>query len=45
VENLYLNTGHFRNGLLLAPASARLMADLILGRESEFDPRPYAINL
>jgi glycine oxidase len=44
VENLYLNTGHFRNGLLLAPASARLMADLILGRESEFDPRPYAIN-
>jgi glycine oxidase len=44
VENLYLNTGHFRNGLLLAPASARLLADLMLARESEFDPRPYAIN-
>jgi glycine oxidase len=44
MENLYLNTGHFRNGLLLAPASARLLADLILARESEFDPRPYAIS-
>jgi glycine oxidase len=45
MENLYLNTGHFRNGLLLAPASARLLADLMLARKSEFDPRPYAINL
>lgn len=44
VRGLYLNTGHFRNGLLLAPASARLVADLILGRESEIDPLPYALS-
>jgi glycine oxidase len=40
-ENLYINAGQFRNGLVLAPASARLLADLILGREPLLDPRPY----
>lgn len=43
IEGLFLNAGHFRNGLLLAPASARLLADLILGRRGEFDPHPYAL--
>ncbi|MGK7909277.1 MAG: glycine oxidase ThiO [Synechococcus sp.] len=28
--NLYLATGHHRNGILLVPATARIMADLIL---------------
>lgn len=28
-KNLYLNTGHFRYGLTMAPASAKLIADLI----------------
>lgn len=40
-ENLYINAGQFRNGLVLAPASARLLADLILGREPLLDPKPY----
>lgn len=31
INNLYLNTGHFRYGLTMAPASARLVADLISG--------------
>lgn len=44
IRGLFLNAGHFRNGLLLAPASASLMADLILGRKSEFNPRPYEIS-
>ncbi len=35
-ENLFLATGHFRNGILLAPITARLMADLIL--EQKTDP-------
>lgn len=39
--NLWLNTGHFRNGLVLAPASARLLADLMLARPTGLDPRPY----
>lgn len=34
-ENLVLATGHYRNGILLAPATAKLIADLI---EGESDP-------
>jgi glycine oxidase len=30
IEGLYLATGHFRHGILLAPITARLMAELIL---------------
>jgi len=40
-RNLYVNAGQFRNGLVLAPASARLMADLLLGRKPVVDPLPY----
>nr|WP_026088701.1 glycine oxidase ThiO [Pseudomonas chengduensis] len=39
---LWLNCGHFRNGLVLAPASCLLLADLMLGREPIIDPAPYA---
>ena len=35
-ENLFLATGHYRNGVLLAPITATLMADLIL--EDKSDP-------
>ncbi|MCY1294813.1 Glycine oxidase [compost metagenome] len=41
-EGLWLNCGHYRNGLVLAPASCRLLADLLLGREPIIDPAPYA---
>lgn len=41
-EGLWLNCGHFRNGLVLAPASCRLLTDLVLGRPTEIDPSPYA---
>jgi glycine oxidase len=40
-SNLYVNAGHFRNGLVLAPASARLLADILLGRPLSVDPEPY----
>ena len=33
-ENLTLATGHYRNGILLAPATAVLLADLILQQKS-----------
>ncbi|MDH1262342.1 glycine oxidase ThiO [Pseudomonas sp. GD03944] len=39
---LWLNCGHYRNGLVLAPASCRLLADLMLGRTPIIDPMPYA---
>ncbi|MCY1295071.1 Glycine oxidase [compost metagenome] len=41
-DGLWLNCGHYRNGLVLAPASCRLLADLMLGREPIIDPVPYA---
>lgn len=34
-ENLFLATGHYRNGILLAPITARLIADLILEQKSD----------
>ncbi|MDH4561494.1 MULTISPECIES: glycine oxidase ThiO [unclassified Pseudomonas] len=42
VDGLWLNCGHYRNGLVLAPASCQLLADLLLGREPVIDPQPYA---
>jgi glycine oxidase len=42
ISGLYINTGHFRNGVVLGPASARLLADILLGREPILDPTPYA---
>lgn len=41
-EGLWLNCGHYRNGLVLAPASCQLLADLMLGREPIVNPTPYA---
>jgi glycine oxidase ThiO len=42
LTGLFINSGHFRNGVVMAPASARLLADLMLGREPILDPAPYA---
>lgn len=41
LSGLFVNAGHFRNGIVLGPASARLAADLVLGREPIVDPAPY----
>jgi glycine oxidase len=37
IENLFINSGHYRYGVTLAPASAQALADLMLGRDSRFD--------
>jgi len=44
IAGLYCNAGHFRNGLVLAPASARLLADLALERAPIVPPGPYALE-
>ncbi len=44
ITNLSINAGHFRNGLAMAPASAQLLADLILDRPTSVDPEPYRLN-
>nr|WP_314487819.1 glycine oxidase ThiO [uncultured Pseudomonas sp.] len=41
-EGLWLNCGHFRNGLVLAPASCQLFCDLLTGEPPIIDPAPYA---
>lgn len=41
---LYLNSGHYRNGVILGPASARLMADIVLEREQILDSTPYGLD-
>lgn len=42
--NLYINAGQFRNGLVLAPASTRLLADILLQRDTIIPAEPYAVN-
>ena len=41
IENLYANTGHFRYGVTMAPASARLLADLIADRHTALNVMNY----
>ncbi len=43
-DNLSLNAGHFRNGLVMGPASAQLLSDILLARPPAFDPAPYQLT-
>jgi glycine oxidase len=38
----YVATGHFRDGILLAPITAKVMADVISGVEPEYDLTPFS---
>ena len=44
LENLYVNAGHFRNGVVLAPASCQLMSQIMLGQTTSFNPEDYALT-
>lgn len=44
LENLYLATGHFRNGILLAPITARVMTELMLAGRSSIDLTPFRLD-
>ncbi len=44
VKGLFYATGHYRNGILLAPATARAVAALVLGRRTSYDLRPFAVE-
>jgi glycine oxidase len=41
---VWINTGHYRNGLVCAPASARLVAQLICAERPDDDPEPYSVS-
>lgn len=43
IENLYINTGHYRNGVVLGPASAKLLAEIVLQEKTSVDEKPYQI--
>jgi len=40
-SNVYVNAGHYRNGLVLAPASAELLVAQLTGAATELDPAAY----
>lgn len=42
IPGTYIATGHFRNGILLAPITAALMVDLIQERPTKTDLRPFS---
>jgi len=44
MSGVYVNAGHFRNGLVLAPASVRLMTSLMLDEAPPVDPQPYDLS-
>ena len=44
LPGLFLATGHFRNGILLAPLTARLMAQAVLGEPPDVDLEPFRFN-
>jgi glycine oxidase len=42
IPRVFVATGHFRNGILLAPVTAQIMADLVSGRQSPLDIRAFS---
>lgn len=44
IEGLYLHAGHYRNGIVLGPASVQLMTELVLGKETFCDASPYKVT-
>jgi len=44
ISNLSINAGHFRNGLVMGPASAQLLVDVLLNRPMAVMPEPYRLD-
>jgi glycine oxidase len=42
VPGYFAATGHYRDGIMLAPITAELMTEVILGKESTFDLAPFS---
>jgi glycine oxidase len=41
VSGLYLATGHYRNGILLAPVTAEIIRSIVLGKRPPVDIEPF----
>lgn len=44
IKGLYVNAGHYRNGIVMAPASAELLAQLIHGETPLIEAAPYSLS-
>jgi len=44
LKNLYLNAGHFRNGVVIGLASCQLLVNQLLGEKAIIDPTPYLLT-
>jgi len=44
IDGLFINAGHFRNGVVMAPASAQLLADIVQNRPTMMDASPFALD-
>ena len=44
LKNLYLNAGHFRNGVVIGLASCQLLVNQLLGQKTIVDPDPYLLT-
>ena len=42
IPNYFVATGHFRDGILLAPVTAQIMADVIEGRNPAYDLKAFS---
>lgn len=45
IEGLFLNVGHYRNGVVQAPAAAELLAALMMDENPDLDPVPFAVEI
>jgi len=43
ISGLFVNSGHFRNGVILAPASANLMSSILCGNSYPIDSKDYSL--
>jgi glycine oxidase len=44
IAGLFYATGHYRNGILLAPVTARALAELVLAGRTSYDIAPFAVE-
>ena len=42
IPGYFVATGHFRDGILLTPVTAQVMAQLITGGQPEYDVSPFS---
>ena len=44
IDGLFINAGHFRNGVVMAPASAQLLADIVQNQPTMVEAGPFSLN-